>query len=313
LACSASAASSSTSPASACCPAGSPSRPTRPCTAAPAFAPSRPSPRCCPSRRSYAGNLLGALLGTLLTAYAIVPYLGLWGAAAFACGCNLAIAIFAWRCRSAMPSAALPLPSAAGPSRSTSRSAELSAAASLVLSFLSGLVLFALEILWTHLLSAVIGSSVYAFSTMLAAVLAALYWAARTESSSKPRVPLPALVFRGAVLLAITIPLIPLSTFVFSLVGLPRPGFAVRELTRLVVAFGLIVPVGVAISQIFPRLLEDGVVAGAESRQIGRLTAANTVGCLGGLLVTRFVLIPSFGSAPAAACCSSGCRCTTCA
>jgi spermidine synthase len=247
----------------------------------------------------YAANLLGALLGTLIAAYVVLPYLGLWGACIAACIANLAIARSALRASAVVAppeekGTSKPAPATEG----TADSAPISPALGLLLSFVSGLALFALEILWTHLLAAVIGTSVYAFSNMLLAVLVALYLAARTEGTPEARrARLAPLVLRGALLLAVTIPLIAMSGFVFSFVGLFDPPFVVRELTRLVVALTLIVPVGYALSRIFPRLLMSCIAVGRESRSIGLLTSVNTAGCLSGLLLARFFLIPVLGSA----------------
>jgi spermidine synthase len=244
----------------------------------------------------YAANLLGALGGTVLAAYLIMPWLGLWGACAAACIANVTIARAA---RSAALSASGLSLSTPAPSADVAHDATpISPALGLLLSFVSGVVLFALEILWTHLLSAVVGTSVYAFSNMLFAVLVALYLAARSEGTvGTQRVSLPLLVLKGAVLLALSIPLIALSNFAFAFVGLVDPSFLVRELTRLVVALLLIVPVGYALSRIFPRLLMACIANGRESRSIGLLTSVNTAGCLSGLLLARFFLIPVLGTA----------------
>ncbi len=158
--------------------------------------------------------------------------------------------------------------------------------------------MFSLEILWTHLLAAVIGCTVFAFANMLMAVFIALWVAARREERIEPEsnTPLSGLVLWGGILLAISIPFYALCPFLFSVVGLADPGFFTREVVRFAVACFLIVPVGVLLSRIFPRLLVVGIPAERKGRGVGFLMAINTFGCLLGLFLGNFFLIPVLGS-----------------
>ncbi len=246
----------------------------------------------------YSANLLGAMAGVMISAYLILPYFGLWGATILACAANFLIAVLVFRFR---------VPDLVGmqadreilqpPARADTEEV-LSAAMVWFLAFLSGLVIFALEIVWTHLLAAVIGTSIYAFANMLFAVLLALYLAAKREErpASDSRTPLTWLVFWGSVALAISIPFYALSPLLFSFLGLFSPGFLVREAARVVIACFLIVPVGFLLSRIFPRLLAVGVSDQHEARSVGFLLSINTFGCLLGLFVGDFILIPLVGS-----------------
>ena len=59
----------------------------------------------------------------------------------------------------------------------------------LIASFLSGCVFFALEIIWIHLVGAVVGGSIYAFSWMLTSVLIGLWvgsWIANRSKGIRP-------------------------------------------------------------------------------------------------------------------------------
>ena len=251
----------------------------------------------------YSANLLGAIGGVFVSAFVILPWLGLWGATIAAALLNLGIFISGLAAARginaahdkpalpAAPEASADAPAAPTPPRLDPVSANL-------LSFASGLVVFALEIVWSHLLSIVIGASVYAFALMLLAVLAALFIAARQEDvgSDGRHQSLSRLILTGAVLLAITVPLFPLAPWVFGIAGTLGPGFVVRDVIRLAVACALIVPPGAYLSRVLPRLLTVAVPRERESLAVGILLGVNTMGCLAGLLLGQFVLIPMLGS-----------------
>jgi spermidine synthase len=249
----------------------------------------------------YSANLLGGMAGIIISAYLILPYLGLWGATILACSANLLIAVLVFRFRIS-DNSRKEMATHSEPShvfRQTNPVDIESPSFGMVcfLGFISGLIMFALEIIWTHLLATVIGLSVYAFADMLFAVFLALYLAARREEGSDSvRTPLSRLVLLGSILLALSIPFYALSPLLFSAMGLFSPGFFVREIARVVVACFLIVPTGVLLSRIFPRLLAVGIPPERKGRGVGFLLSINTFGCLLGLFLGNFFLIPVVGS-----------------
>jgi spermidine synthase len=250
----------------------------------------------------YSANLLGGMAGVFLSAYLLMPYLGLWGATAVAALGNLGIVALVLRYRTMREPKTQRQPRATAPvaALKSEETVEetLGTASALTLAFLSGLIMFALELIWTHLLATVIGATVYAFANMLLAVFLGLYLAAHREEKRTREVatPLAYLVLWGSVLLALSIPLYALFPLLFSVMGLFSPGFLPRELARLLVAGVLIVPVGYLLSRIFPRLLAVGVPREKRGRALGLLLSVNTFGCLLGLFVADFVLIPRLGS-----------------
>jgi spermidine synthase len=249
----------------------------------------------------YSANLLGGMAGVMISAYLILPYLGLWGATIMAFAANLSIAVLVFRFRfsdnSRKETAANSESSQAFRQTNPMNIESPSFRIVCFLGFISGLIMFALEIIWTHLLATVIGSSVYAFANMLFAVFLALYLAARREErSDSVRTPLSRLILLGSILLAISIPFYALSPILFSVLGLFSPGFFVREIARVVVACFLIVPTGVLLSRIFPRLLAVGIPPERKGRGVGFLLSINTFGCLLGLFLGNFFLIPVMGS-----------------
>jgi spermidine synthase len=121
----------------------------------------------------YAMNTLGAVAGTLLAAFVLLPALGLswttW------CGvlCNLVIVGLAWKLELAHTSA----PITTAPVEQTDTTSPIDEfhgdwIAPVMLC--SGLIAFTYEVLWARLLGHVIGGSVYAFATMLAAFLSGI-------------------------------------------------------------------------------------------------------------------------------------------
>ena len=160
--------------------------------------------------------------------------------------------------------------------------------------FAAGLVFFALEIVWFHLISAVCGASTYSFSLLLGLILLGLALAGRR--ASRPDAPaLPALLASLALVLALTNALWPwLGRALYeanSVLGLES--FWAGELLKTLGVGVLVLPPAMLLGQIFPRLLRDHAPDGAHT---GRLALANTLGCVGGALLAGLVFIPRFGA-----------------
>jgi spermidine synthase len=250
----------------------------------------------------YSANLLGGMAGIVVSAYFVVPYFGLWGATIFACCANLTIAVLILRFRSSARfrngESNHPRHPQAPRRKQSFRLEDISWSMVCFLSFASGLIIFALEIIWMHLLAAVVGNSVYAFANMLFAVFVGLYLAANREEkpAAISRTSLAWLVLWGSVILVFSVPFYAWSPLLFSAIGLFSPGFLIRQVVLVAVACFLIVPVAMLLSRIFPRLLAVGVPSQHKGRGVGFLLAINTFGCLLGLFLGNFVLIPVFGS-----------------
>ncbi len=114
----------------------------------------------------YTVNTLGAVLGTVLTAFALLPALGLSGSVYLAVIVNAAVFLGGFLL--AQGAAPVEPSQAAAPIAFAGRDRR---GLILPLMLLSGAVSFAYEVLWTRLLSHILGGSVYAFATMLGAFL----------------------------------------------------------------------------------------------------------------------------------------------
>ena len=112
----------------------------------------------------YAANTIGAAMGTLLTAFVLLPRVGLDGAVWAAVALNGLVFVLAALLSAVSGPAPKPAPAEASP-------AAAGSSVILPLIAVSGMVSFTLEVAWTRLLSHVLGGSIYAFATMLAAFL----------------------------------------------------------------------------------------------------------------------------------------------
>jgi spermidine synthase len=171
----------------------------------------------------------------------------------------------------------------------------------LAAAFGSGAAFFAFEVLWTHLIAIVLGSSVYAFSIMLlmvlAGLLAAARWVKRAVTLGRPMFWGQALMASGAMLL-LEFRLWDLGQIAF----LWTPPEALRtfwfaEAVKLALGALLIVPAAAALGTIFPSLLDSKLLKQeGRTHLVGYLNAANSVGCLAGAALGLFVLIPGLGA-----------------
>jgi spermidine synthase len=245
--------------------------------------------------RFYALNLLGAAIAAGAAPYLLFAPFGLDKGMLAAASLDLAVGVIAWL--------SAPSSQRSAPPSLRAESREPRAYLLVLAAFASGLLFFALEVVWTHLIATVSGNSVYAFAAMLFAVLAGLFIGSTIASrlargaESIPAA-LPAFAFiGGAALLAAQQMAWPYVPHLFTVVGPRLQSFAAGEAFRTLVALVLIVPVATVLGSVLPllfRLREFPVVE--QGRTAGAMTAANAVGCCAGALVAAFVLVPGVGS-----------------
>jgi spermidine synthase len=252
--------------------------------------------------KAYTGNLCGAVAAALLGPYWIYPSVGVQGAVFVSfCLCAAVFVTALWLDHRDTFRAAVaeqkswPVAEAPCTPIGTEGWSLLAAA------FASGLVVFALEVVWTQLISVVLGCSVYAFSAMLSMVLLGLLigsWHSARELRHgktldyRERFRLCALTIVIQYIGWGTAPLL----FCFTP---PRPlqNFAFAESWRMLVAAALILPSAAALGTLFPSLLgAQALRKPGRSFLIGYMNAANAIGSEIGTLLGVFVLIPLAGS-----------------
>ncbi len=254
----------------------------------------------------YAANTLGALCGTLLAGFVLLPHLGMAGSSACAAALNLAIGAC---CAALGWSREVPRSTAAAPSASVPAPPLSRAARAAILGYgISGIGSFALEVVWTRVLLQTTSATVYAFASMLACTLLgialgsavaarridaagdALLYFARVELGAAAAV---------AALCAVS-PAVPAFFLgLFRAFLAPDAANAGPALTAATLGTGLAL-VGVPallLGATFPAALRAAAPRAASAGRIsGWLGFANTAGAIAGSLAGAFWLLPRLGA-----------------
>jgi spermidine synthase len=263
----------------------------------------------------YAMNTAGAVLGALLTAFALLPELGLsrtiWVAAALNGIVFLLAVALARRVSPPPPPKGYSLgdePVAAGAPQPAPRRARTPVWSSLPgagwvlpLMLLAGAVAFFQEVLWSRMLSHVVGSSIYAFGVMVASFLIGIALGggvgaavARSRQAAAQALAL-ALLFAAAaaavayLLLEQLLPerggLLQNTRTILGFIQVPvNTVFAGLLLLPMTCAIGMTYPLAV---RVLARDVDDAAPASA------RVYSWNTVGAILGSLAAGFVAIPA--------------------
>ncbi len=257
--------------------------------------------------RLYGWNTVGAAIGAGLATYGLLPVVGLQGAVVLAAAGNLAVAAAArlvdarWGAARQAPTQS-DQPADAGGGDAGDGLDRVRWLVILQGMAASGLAVIGYEVSWARLLALVLGSSVYAFGTLVVVLLAGLgigsWWYGRLRLSAEGH-----LVAFGVLELLIGL------TAAASLLIAPHLPFVYMRLFPVFKdAFGWTLGVQVGLTALMafvPALLSGatfpavvGSLGGAErrvGRMIGRAYGANTVGTVLGAFLAGFVLIPAVG------------------
>ncbi len=234
----------------------------------------------------YVANVLGATLGTLLSAFVLIEIFGFRGTLRVAAMVNFAVAVGALLLESAVvPARSRPIGGGeqrpvAGPSSvSVQRQPSAAAVAPFVMLFTTGLGSMAMEVVWVRLFTPYVGTVVYAFAAILAVYLGATFVGAWFYRKGL-HISLDTLWVAGAVTA-----LLPLLT------GDPRvPGSILAGGVR--VAWGLM-PFCAVAGYLTPMLIDR--FSGGDAARAGRAYAVNVTGCILGPLLACFTLLPLLG------------------
>ena len=258
----------------------------------------------------YATNTAGAVCGTLAAAFVLLPALGLTATVWVGVAINvLVFAIAAFLARRGRDTAAgdRAIPASAPPSffescvrplfrGSTAPRERLSVVFRaqpgwmLPLMLVSGATAFLYEVLWTRMLTHVMGGSIYAFATMLAAFLTGIAigggLAGKVAENRE----------RAALGFAFTqVAIGALSMGVYAWMG-PLIPDTLTTFTLAVFAAAVMLPATIFIGATLP--LAVRVLARDESQATtgtARIYAWNTVGAIVGAILAGFILIPELG------------------
>jgi spermidine synthase len=241
----------------------------------------------------YASNTAGAVAGALATAFLLLPALGLSRSIWIGAALNVVVFLLAAllvqqeRARAGEASAAPPVSPAAATRPAFALGRPPGPAWVLPLMLLAGAVSFLHEVLWTRMLSQIVGSSIYAFGVMLGSFLSGIALGgaagallARSRSASVTA--LAAALFAAGAWAAVAFLL--LDGLVPEKAGL---------YANLFFGFALLFPLTFAIGTTYPlavRILADRAEDAAPAS--ARVYAWNTVGGIVGALAAGFVIIP---------------------
>ena len=247
----------------------------------------------------YTANLAGAVLGVAVAGFVLMPSLGLWGTIAIGAALNAAVGLAVL---------ALPAPAERLDALRAEALPPVAAVHPLfpVAAFLSGLVSLASQVAWTRVLALVVGSTTYAFSSVLFVYLVALgagsAWASwrgarvRDVGADLAVMHLLAAALTVAVVFAVN----GLPYFYLHLYDVWAPGTFGGSIARgLTTAAVALLPPIVAAGTILPFVLIGVLPAGAHGTgpAVGRIYAVNTCGAILGAILGGFVLIPAVGTA----------------
>lgn len=266
----------------------------------------------------YSVNTFGAVLGTVLSGFVLIPALGLSQSVLTASLINFLLAglivlvvftspekLKGFLVRPRRVSSAASLSSSQGES-DHSWGEEGRVRAYVLFSFaLTGFAALVLEVAWTRVLSLVLGPSVYAFSVMLATFLVGLAVGAFAFSRLIEAFKLDGLKTLGWLQLLIgattflTLLLFNQLPFLFATIfhrwGASQSTEVLFGLQFLICFLVMYLPT-FFMGGIFPAVVEVfSAERGAAGRTIGRIYAANTVGAILGSFSAGFLLIPTIG------------------
>jgi len=252
-------------------------------------------------------NTLGAVAGTLIAGFVLLPTWGLRVTICCAAAANaLAGLIALWASKENRSAPVVrALPRRVNPDRNTPQ--QISFTFLLFLFAVVGSTAFAYEIAWTRLLGIMIGSSTYAFTLMLAAfllgtVIGSAFFHRFFASSRKISIATLSRTQIGIGMGALSsLVLFPwIAAIVPELLRKADQDFGGLVLTQFVVSALAMLPTAILFGFNFPMfvVLIDRGDAGQTGSSVtaGKAYAANTIGCIVGAVVAGFWLVPWLGS-----------------
>jgi spermidine synthase len=248
--------------------------------------------------RLYTVNTMGAACGAFATAFVLIAALGIRLTCATAMVASMLVAAMALYASRGAPIAADDA-AVASIRSSGSQDKALPRRLILLLAFVSGFQLLALEVIWTRMLAQVHENSVYSFSATLIVVLVALAMGAWLASRlaradvAAPRV-LMWLMVCGATLLLL-LPFVFLNLTDGGMMLATDRSFAGYVSGLLVTTFATIGPSSVLLGAVFPMLMKCEERHAESSGQVGNLSAINTIGAIAGSLIAGFLLLEYAG------------------
>ena len=247
----------------------------------------------------YAANTAGAIAGTLLAAFVLLPQLGVTGSALVAAALNLLAAGIACASRRNDVHAPIEPQAAVAPRSSAARLA-------IALYCVAGGVALGYEVVWTQSIVQFMSTRAFAFSVVLATYLAGLVLGSALYARRADRIRDPWGLFGLLIAIAGLLALVQVAglgrwlivaqteveALVLQATGNELAGMCARFATAaLCVVFLPTTVLGAA----FPLAVRLAVDSGQVGRDIGTVVALNTLGGIVGVMCTGFLLVPGIG------------------
>ncbi len=248
----------------------------------------------------YGGNIAGAVAGSLLAGFCLLRIFSMPVATYVACAINIFIALIGFMLAAKNPHSSTYADELQSPSRESSSKALVYAVIAM-----SGFTALGSEVVWTRLLSLLLGATVYSFSIILAVFLAGLGIGSGAGSllartCSKPRLvlcllqmSLVAAIAWAAFMISRSLPYWPINPGIYTNEWGP---WYVFQLDLLRAAW-MVLPSTILWGASFPMAIAAVASRGQDpGRMVGGIYAANTVGAILGALAFSLFVIPQLGT-----------------
>lgn len=244
----------------------------------------------------YGGNIFGAVLGALIAGFHLLRFHDMAFATYAAVALNFGVGLIAFAVSRVAPFRAAPADAVGATTGSVANFVLLVIA-------ISGATALGAEVVWTRLLSTMLGATVYTFSIVLAVFLAGLGIGSSAMAAFGRRIGNPAVAL-GVTQLLLTCALawaayaltnlVPSADFLPSYLASAREIF-VEDIRRTA---WVVLPSAILWGASFPIVLQVYAGRNADTgAMVGRVYAANTLGGIVGAVLISIVMIPALGTA----------------
>ena len=231
----------------------------------------------------YGINTIGAAAGTIIAAFILIPLLGIQKASLCIAAINLIVGVIAVLIdtKDFKPK----------PAKKKKVTQSLNTPQSYLVVFITGFVIFVLEVAWFRSLTAAFQSTTDAFAIMLACVLIALGLSARAVPwMRKNNVALPPLLAYAGIMILLITPLIERFDLAFPVMSDTPYKLILKWFMMTFVTIAMpVFLIGTAL----PRLLDEQDTP----RKWGRLYGFNAIAAITGAIYAGWVLLPVMGFA----------------
>lgn len=248
----------------------------------------------------YGGNIFGAVIGCLSAGFYLLRFYDTATATCVAVALNFAVAFVALALSSKTGAA----PKAEAPPVGGERPPGLQNLVFIVIA-LSGLSALGAEVVWTRLLSLLLGGTVYSFSIILAVFLTGLGLGSGAGSMLARKISAPRLALAscqimlagavawGAFIISKSLPYWPVNPGIYTNEFGPWQIFQLDILR----AAWMVLPASLLWGASFPLAVAGVAVRGRDpGRIVGTVYASNTLGAIVGSLAFSLIVVPVFGT-----------------